>query len=57
MIMQLNHLLTDSMITATPVPESVATLMQIMVQFLLVEVEAVATSVDDAAAFAGTAHD
>ena len=50
---QLNHFATDSIMDASPYPEIVAVLTQIMVQLLLVELEAVATSVDDAATFVG----
>ena len=43
MIMQLNYLLIDSLINATSGPEIVDALIQMMVQLLLVELEAVAT--------------
>ena len=56
-IMQLNHLLTDSLIDATPGLESVDASTQMMVQLLMVELEAVSTSVNDTAAFSGAACD
>ena len=57
MHMQLNHLSTDSIIDAAPEPEIVVALMQMMAQLLFVELEAVPTSVDDTAAFAGAVRE
>ena len=55
--MQLNYLLTVSIIDTTPELDNVVALMQMIVQSLLAKLEAVTTSVDDVATFSGVACD
>ena len=56
-IMQLIFLLTDSTIDATPEPDNVVVLKQMIVQLLLVKLEAATSSIDDASSFSSTACD